>query len=66
MTNPIAFVTTITVEIFIANTSQLATCTIGRIDSTMNPSVMMNPDAAAAFSHRGDGTPAIGIANMTR
>jgi len=49
-----------------ANVSRLCTCTIGRIDSTTNASVIRKPEPAAAFSHRGAGTPAIGIANITR
>jgi len=40
-----------------ANVSRLCTCTIGRIDSTTNASVIRKPDTAAAFNHRGAGRP---------
>ena len=59
---PMALASTMTVEIFSANTTGLPTWTIGRIDSTTNSSVIRKPDTAAAFSQPA----AVGVSQRDR
>src|SRR5262249_28900006 len=66
MAAPIALVATTTDEILSAKPSRLCTAMTGRTDTTPTASVITTPAADAPFSHAGEGTPPIGIANITR